>query len=90
MLAAARRTVMKLCRLDAMLAQIHHCDQANRASRLNQNGACFPAVTNALPVRHVSFRIKADQLFAFKLKYKYLSKFKTLKVQLCLKIVLLK
>lgn len=59
---ATRTTVMKLCRLDAMLAQINHSDQATLASCLNQNGACFPAVTNALPVRHVSFIVKADQL----------------------------
>lgn len=66
---------MKLNRLHAMLAQINHCNQDNRASCWNHNGACFLGATEALPVRHVSLRVKADQLFAFKLKHKYIFKF---------------
>lgn len=75
MSVAARITVVKRNRLHAMLAQINHCNQANRASCGNHNGACFLDATEALPVRHVSLTVKADHLFAFKLKHIYIFEF---------------
>lgn len=60
---------MKLNRRHAMLAQITRRTQLNRASCWNHNGE---QEQQKRFLRHVALRAKADQLFAFKLKHKYM------------------